>query len=202
MCALCCCESDWRVDLRSDSEEQHVSEDSDVETADDLSDDSDNSDPKYQLWHDSRHEIRAEIHHFSAPRAHVNCCAVPHISPDPSFLDCFWLTFTEELLNIFFARVKLLLPTTHSRTGRQTPQSDISIDGIYRFLALIILMGHKVQDTLQDYWWTNELHCTPFYSIGLCTSWKWFTLKIIKIHLTEWILIMTGCGKSEEFLTT
>jgi hypothetical protein len=60
--------------------------------------------------------------------------------------------FTEELLNIFYDRVKLLLTTTHSRTGRQTPQSDIHIDGIYRFLALIILMGHDIWDTIQDYW--------------------------------------------------
>ena len=59
--------------------------------------------------------------------------------PIPHPLDCFWLMFTEELLNIyiyiyiyifFFARVKLLLPTTHSRSGRQTPQPDISTDGI------------------------------------------------------------------------
>lgn len=70
---------------QTDSEEQHVSEDSDVETADD----SDNNVPIYQFWHDSRCEVRAEIHHFSAPRPHVNCCAVPHISPDSSPLDYF-----------------------------------------------------------------------------------------------------------------
>ena len=102
MCALCCCESDWRVDLWSDSEEQHASEDSDFETADDLSDNSDNSVPIYQLWHDSRCEVRAEIHHFSAPRPHVNCCAVHHASPNSSPWDYFWLIFTEELQNIFF----------------------------------------------------------------------------------------------------
>jgi len=46
----------------------------------------------------------------------------------------------------------MVLPTTQSRTGRQTQQSDIPIDGIYHCLALIILMAHDVQDTLQDYW--------------------------------------------------
>ena len=157
MCALCCCESDWRVDLWSDSEEQHASEDSDFETADDLSDNSDNSVPIYQLWHDSRCEVRAEIHHFSAPRPHVNCCAVHHASPNSSPWDYFWLIFTEELQNIFFWQGQTVVANNTFKTGRQTPQSDISIDGIYRFLALIILMGHDIRDTIQDDWWTNEL---------------------------------------------
>lgn len=52
----------------------------------------------------------------------------------------------------YFDRVKLLLPTTHSRTGRQTPQSDNSIEEIYNFLAQILLMVHDFQDTIQDYW--------------------------------------------------
>ena len=73
----------------SDSQEQCISADSDVETADDLSDDSDNSVPTGQLWHYCRSEVRAEIHNFSAPRPRANCCAVPHISASSPALDCF-----------------------------------------------------------------------------------------------------------------
>jgi hypothetical protein len=35
---------------------------------------------------------------------------------------------------------------------------------MYRFIALIILMGHDVWHTVKDFWSASELHCTPFYS--------------------------------------
>lgn len=148
--------SDWRVDLWSDSEEQHVSEDSDIETADDLSDDSVNSVPIYQLWHDSRCEVRAEIYNFSAPRPHVNCCAVPHISPDSSPLDYFWLMFTEELLNIFFWQSQTVV-ANNTFKDRKTNSTiryfywwNISFssfdnpDGTWATLYSILLKSHEI----------------------------------------------------------
>jgi hypothetical protein len=49
------------------------------------------------LWHDSRHEVRAEL----------LCCA----SHQSRFLtlDCFWLMFTEELLNIFYWKSQIVI---------------------------------------------------------------------------------------------
>jgi hypothetical protein len=86
----------------SETEQQCVSEDSDIEAAAaaTLSDDSDNHVLTDHLWCDSRNEDRAELHHFSVPKPGVNCRAAPHISADSSPLGCFRLIFTYELLNI------------------------------------------------------------------------------------------------------
>jgi hypothetical protein len=83
---------------------------------------------------------------FLALKPSVNCCAVPHTSSDSSSLDCFWLMFTDKLLNI-----------QNSTTGH-------FCWWIYRFLGMIILMGHDVQNAIKDYWSTNKPCCTPVYS--------------------------------------
>jgi hypothetical protein len=91
--------------LNADSEEQCVSDDSDTELLI-ISEETDNSVPKYQLWHDSRSQDRNKIYHFGAPKPGVYCNAVLHMSVNSSPLD-------------YFDRVKFLLPTTHSRIGGQ-----------------------------------------------------------------------------------
>jgi len=52
----------------------------------------------------------------------------------------------------------------NARCNDKDQQPDISVDEIYHFRALIILMGHDVWDTMKDYWSTSKLQCTPFYS--------------------------------------
>jgi hypothetical protein len=98
----------------SDSEEQCVSDDSDVEAANDLLENSDNSVLIDELWHQSKSENRAKIHHLPAQK--------------PSVIVVFhkFLTFTLFLTDVcrwttehYFDRVKSLLKTTHSRTERQ-----------------------------------------------------------------------------------
>jgi hypothetical protein len=74
--------------------------------SDNLSEETDNSVPKDQVWHDCRSQDRNKIHHFGAPMSSVYCNAVLHMSVNSSPLDCF-------------DRVTFLLPTTHSRTGGQ-----------------------------------------------------------------------------------
>jgi hypothetical protein len=69
MRALCCCDIEELI-CDSDSEEQCVSQDSDVRAAADLSDDSDNSVLTYHLWHDSRSEDRAKIILLSCCTSH------------------------------------------------------------------------------------------------------------------------------------
>jgi hypothetical protein len=76
-------------ELICDSDEQCVSDDSDITAADHLSEDCDNSVLTDQLWCDSRSEDRPKMYHFHALKQDVNCKAVPHISTDPSLLDCF-----------------------------------------------------------------------------------------------------------------
>jgi hypothetical protein len=68
-------------------------------------------------------------------------------------------------------------------------------------------MEHDVQDSMKGSWSTSKLQCTPSQGKVIkcdrfCMSGKCFTLKIIKIHLTERILISTGCGKAGKFSTT
>jgi len=52
----------------------------------------------HQLWCDSRNKDRAKIHHFSAPKPGVSCCAAPYISAESSPLDYSQLTFTHKPL--------------------------------------------------------------------------------------------------------
>lgn len=66
-----------------------VLDDSDITAADHLSEDSDNSVQTDQLWCDSRSEDRPKMYHFHALKPDVNRHAVPHISADPSLLQCF-----------------------------------------------------------------------------------------------------------------
>jgi len=47
---------------------------------------------------------------------------------------------------------------------RKTKLPDIPVDEVRHVLALIIMLGHDVRNTIKDYWLTSELHCTPFYS--------------------------------------
>jgi hypothetical protein len=68
--------------LICDSEsEKCVSDDYDVEAANDLLEDSDNSVLTDGFWHHSRSEDRVKIHHFHAYIPGVNCCVapVPHL---------------------------------------------------------------------------------------------------------------------------
>jgi len=69
------------------------------------------------------------------------------------------------------------------------------------------MMGHDVQDTIKNYGSTNKLHCILFHSKVMKSYQFMHVMKmpgfeIIKIYLTDQILNMTGCGKSEEFSTT
>jgi hypothetical protein len=68
----------------SDSEKRRVLDDSDVEAAYDLLEDSDNSVLTNELWC-HRSEDGAKIHHFPAQKPGVNC----HAPPIPHLLDCF-----------------------------------------------------------------------------------------------------------------
>jgi hypothetical protein len=58
--------------LVCDSVDQTVSDGSDIEAVDDLSEVSNNSVLTGQLWYNSRSEDRAKIHYFSAPKPGVN----------------------------------------------------------------------------------------------------------------------------------
>jgi hypothetical protein len=51
---------------------------------------------------------------------------------------------------------------TTGRTSAQQP--DITVEEMYRFLGLIIQMGHVQYHSLKDYWSREQLYCTPFYS--------------------------------------
>jgi hypothetical protein len=56
-------------------------------------------------------------------------------------------------IQLCFGRDSMLLPY-------KTWQPKISVHEIYHFIALL---GHDDQDTMKDYWSTNELYYAPFY---------------------------------------
>jgi hypothetical protein len=58
-------------------------------------------------------------------------------------------------------------------------QQTISVDELYRFLALIMLMEQDVQDTIRSYWSTNKLCCTPFYSEVMKCDWFMHVMKVL-----------------------
>ena len=151
----------------------------DTETVDGLSEDSDNSVLTGQLWPcDSRSEDKPKIHQFSAPNL---LCSVSH--------QFTFTSFRLILTNVYrwtteyqFRRVKPLLPTTHSRTGRQKLHNHILL-----FMNYIVFLpwqlrrdvGHDTQHTLQDYWWNNELPSTPVYSKFMKHNWFMHVMKVL-----------------------
>lgn len=103
-----------------------------------------------------------KIHQFCAPKPGVSHCAAPHTG-----IECFWLMFTDKLLNIILVPSHHYYQTTHSKTGRQIWQ-DISTDELYNFTALIILMVYDYWDAIKDYWSTKPTNYNVLHS-----SQKW-----------------------------
>ena len=87
----------------------------------------------------------------------------PHINKDISPLSVLMLFFTE----IFHLLVKQTNVYYQQHLDRRAVPSrqlpDITLLDIVTFVALALQMGHKLKDTLQDYWSTlRQLH-NPFY---------------------------------------
>jgi hypothetical protein len=71
--------------------------------------------------------------------------------------------FTNEVFNAIVTETNRYYQQ-HSQEEQKTLQPDVTPFEIYRFIALIILIGHDNHDTMKDYWSTNELYHMPFHS--------------------------------------
>jgi hypothetical protein len=100
-----------------------------------------------------------KIHQFCAPKPGVSHCAAPHIGTENVSL----LMFTDKLLNVILVKSNHYYQTTHSQTGRQI-WWDISIDELYHFTALIILMVYDDWDAIKDYWSTKPTNYNVLHS--------------------------------------
>jgi hypothetical protein len=71
--------------------------------------------------------------------------------------------FPETLLRIILTETNRYSQQHTKKSENETLQTDITVDEIYRFITLIILMGHDDGDNIKDYRLTNEFYYTPFY---------------------------------------
>jgi hypothetical protein len=124
---------------------------------------------------------------------------------------CQWIKsgmIEEELLatNLFWWTMIILVEQTANfnnifKERCETEQLAITINEIYWFMAVIILMGHDNPNTIREYWSTNELYTSMLHYAqklwtvtGLYVYWHFLTLKIMKIWQRERNQIMTCCG--------
>jgi hypothetical protein len=85
----------------SDSEEQFVSDDSEIESTQDLSKHIDGIVATNEEWHEGRSEDGAAVHHFTASNPGLILVVATLIGIYSSSFDCFRLLFTDKLFSVF-----------------------------------------------------------------------------------------------------
>lgn len=102
---------------------------------------------------------------FTPPYTGINKMAAPNINANSSPLTIFTLFFEEIFTQLLCETNRYFHQFCASQEvpGPSTKQSDVTFIELYKFLALIIQMGHDQRDTIKDYWSKEEQYYTPFY---------------------------------------
>jgi hypothetical protein len=107
----------------------------------------------------------ANILDFTGPPNGINRTAAPDINASSSPLSTFILFFQQifqillEESNRYFHQFL----ATQNNSGPSVQPPDITMEELYKFLAIIIQMGHDQQDSMKDYWSRKEQYHTPFF---------------------------------------
>jgi hypothetical protein len=102
---------------------------------------------------------------FTGPPSGINRAAAPNISDQSSPFSIFILFFQQVLqivlqeTNRYFHQFMAF----QDIPGPSVQPPNITIEELYKFLAIIIQMGHDQRDTLKDYWARVEQYHTPFF---------------------------------------
>lgn len=103
--------------------------------------------------------------HFTPPYVGINRSAAPNIDKNSSPL-AFFTLFFEEVFPLLLLETNRYFHQhceTQDVAGPSAKAEDIKFEEIFKFLALIIQMGHDQRDRLKDYWSKDEQYYTPFY---------------------------------------
>jgi hypothetical protein len=128
------------LDYDSDSEVQFASDDSDNDFTHDFSEDSDGIVEADEEWQERR-EDKATVRHFTGPDPRLIRFVALDINGDSYCFDSYRLIFTEELFSTIPTEEPLLSAANSKR------REQILLSMRYRFIDLIILMGHDDCDT-------------------------------------------------------
>lgn len=95
----------------------------------------------------------------------INRTAAPNINANSSPLSIFILFFVEVFPLLLLETNRYCHQYNESRNvpGPSKQAPDVNFEEIYKFLALIIQMGHDQRDTIRDYWRKDQQYYTPFY---------------------------------------
>jgi Transposase IS4 len=125
------------------------------------------------------------------------------ITPECNELNCFSAIVTDNVL-------ELLVETTNeyatSRCAKNTPAKQYSrylnwvktnITELYKFIAVLIMMGIDPRPNIRDYWATHEGLYTPWYTLTFARD-RFLTIYQSMIHAGE--ADSTGKAKIEPFI--
>lgn len=103
---------------------------------------------------------------FTPPYVGINKTAAPNINANSSPFSIFILFFEAVFRILLLETNKYFQQYYENRNvpGPSVQPSNVKLEEMYRFIALIIQMGHDQRDAIKDYWRTEEQYYTPFYS--------------------------------------
>lgn len=103
---------------------------------------------------------------FTPKYVGINKTAAPNIKANSSPFSIFILFFEEVLRILVMETNRYFQQYCDGRDvpGPSTQSSNVTFEEMYKFLALLINMGHDQRDLLKDYWRKDEQFHTPFYS--------------------------------------
>jgi hypothetical protein len=160
-------ESDEELEEIHDSIDRHDNVSSSSSEEEEEEDD-DNEDLELQ-FRVRRPGDSAKILDFSGPPNGVNRTAASDINAASSPLSIFILFFQQifqillEESNRYFRQFL----ATQNNPGPSVQPPDITMEDLYKFLAIIIQMGHDQRDSMKDYWSREEEYHTPFFHNAL-----------------------------------
>ena len=143
-----------------------------------------------EMWQEQNDAPQIKCHKYTdilnsvQPESGINVESTP-IDIFKNFFDRELVTLICRETNLYQRKVKENLLSE----GKLGPKSrihkwvDVSEDDVYRFLALIILMGVIRKPTLQMYWSTDEMLATPFF--GKCMSHNRFSSILRFLHFSS-----------------
>ena len=102
---------------------------------------------------------------FTGPQSGINKTAAPNITTDSSPFSIFILFFLQifQILLQESNRYFHQYMATQDTPGPSVLSPDITMEELYKFLAIIIQMGHDQRDSMKDYWSREEQYYTPFF---------------------------------------
>lgn len=104
----------------------------------------------------------AVVFDFTPPYKGANTSIAPEINAESSPFSIF-ITFFEEVIRIMWQETNRYYQQFCTHQGTSNHQPDVSYEEIYKFLALVIQMGHSQREEFKDYWCKDEQFYTPFY---------------------------------------